>query len=191
VSFRLHRDGSVELKWAFHLPGEPREYSAKGQTDIVLELYDADGALVAACNCRRPADRPDTAPYEDFLETLPWFDAVSSVAVVRGGKELARWAVEDAPSRPMVSNLAMTEKTRADGGRNIAISWDRPKRAAKLHQMLRYTPDEGKTWIPVANGIRAVGSRSTPGSSAASRTAGFSSQCPRASGPRLSSRPTR
>lgn len=155
VSLRLHRDGRAELNWALHLPGEPRRYTAKGQTDTILELYGANATLVASSNCHRAADRPDTAPYEDFLETLPWFDAVSSVAVVRKGKEVARWAVEDSPSEPVVRKLSMAQKTRSGGGKNVVISWDKPKKVAKLHQMLRYTPDEGKTWIPIANGIQS------------------------------------
>lgn len=80
LAFRLHRDERIEFRWALHLPGEPAPQSAKGVSDLVLELYDAEGSLLASASCHRPADRPTTAPHEDFQEVLPWFKDVAICA---------------------------------------------------------------------------------------------------------------
>ena len=96
LAFRVHRDEAVKLRWALHLPGQPPPPSAKGLSNFVLEMYDAEGAFLASVTCRRPADRPATAPYEDFQEVLPWFEDVSHVVLVRDQGELARWPTGDA-----------------------------------------------------------------------------------------------
>lgn len=149
LSFRIYRDGRVEFQWAVHLPGEPGRYTPKGMTEIVVELYNASHVLLASLECHHTSDRPNVAPYEDFQEVLPWFEEIAYVLVVRCGEEIARWPIEDAASSPLVSDLTLS----ADGASNIVIKWNRPNQGpARLHFMLRYTPDDGKTWIPLASG---------------------------------------
>ena len=71
ISFRVKRDGGVDLQWALHLPGEPRCYPQKGTADLVLEMYGADDVQLGAFVCHRTADLPRSAPYEDYQELLP------------------------------------------------------------------------------------------------------------------------
>ena len=156
VAFRSHRDGSVELRWALHLPGAPPRQRADGASDIGLELYDAEGALIATANCRRPADRPPKRQHEDFQEVLPWFESVASVVVIRGQDELARWAVEDRASERLIDGLTVEETIGTDDVPAVRITWDEPETEKPLHYMLRFTPDEGRRWIPLSNGIEAA-----------------------------------
>jgi hypothetical protein len=153
LAFRLKRDETVELRWALHLPGEPPPQSPDGMTEVVLELYDAEGAMLASARCHRPADRATAGPHEDFQEVLPWFEEVAYVVVVRDGNELARWPTEAVESASPISELNVTEARRSDGASTIQVTWDEPEDATQRHYMLRYTPDEGQTWIPLVNGI--------------------------------------
>jgi 2-dehydro-3-deoxyphosphogluconate aldolase/(4S)-4-hydroxy-2-oxoglutarate aldolase len=154
IAFRLHRDQSVDLDWALHLPGEARAPSGKGRSDLFLELQDRNGVVLASLNCSRPADRAHTAPYEDFQEVLPWYDSASDVVVVCDQVELARWKIEDPVEQPLVGKPKVTETRQDDGTTAVKISWKAQAGAqTKPHLMLRYTPDDGRTWIPLANGI--------------------------------------
>jgi hypothetical protein len=156
LAFRLHRDGSAELRWALHLPGEPRGHPAGARTGIVVELYDRDGALMASADCARAPDRPETAPYEDFQEVLPWFPELASVLVLRDGAEVARWPVEDATADAAVGDVTVTERTREDGESLVHVAWKTPDAAAALHHMVRFSPDDGRTWIPLAGEVRGT-----------------------------------
>ncbi len=153
LAFRLHRDGSAEFQWALHVPGEPRRYPGKEAAGIILELYDTDDALLASAECQRGPDRPTTAPYEDFREVLPWYENLAYVLVLRDHHEVARWPVEDAPTESLVGDLTMTERRRSDGGSYVSITWEEGETEAELHRMLRFTPDDGRTWIPLASGF--------------------------------------
>lgn len=153
LAFRLHRDETVEFQWALHLPGEPPRWSAKGTSDLVVELHDAGGALIASSPCHRPADRRASSPYEDFQEVLPWFENVANVVLVRDRHELARWPVEDAATE-RVRALTVTATRDSDGSSAIRFTWAAPEDAKRRHYMLRFTPDDGHTWIPVANDVK-------------------------------------
>ena len=144
VAFRLYRNQSVDLQWALHLPGEARAPSGKGEMDLFVELYDGDDLILASVNCSRPADRPPTAPYEDFQEVLPWFESAAQVAVVRDGVELARWEIEEPATASLISKPKVTETSRSDGTKAITLSWkERADARPKPYIMLRYTPDDG------------------------------------------------
>ena len=154
VAFRLHRGGKAELKWALHLPGDPPPRSGDGLADVGLELYDVEGALLASATCHRPADRPVAAAHEDFQEVLPWFENVAYVVVVRDSDELARWPTESAPNEPVRMGLNVGETVDGDRGPKVRVSWDEPGDSVQRHHMLRYSPDDGRTWIPLANGVK-------------------------------------
>lgn len=154
VAFRVRRGDTAELQWALHLPGEPRDPSGKGADDLVLELHDEHGRLLTSTPCHRPADRGRSAPYEDFQEVLPWFETATVVALVRGSRELTRWPVESAPTEPLVRAFSVTSSERTDRrGSTIRFSWAKPRDARPHHCKVRYSPDDGQTWIPIANGV--------------------------------------
>jgi hypothetical protein len=73
--------------------------------------------------------------------------------VVRDDEELARWPIEDAPTERLVSDLTVTERPRGDGGSDVYVTWDELGTAARRHYMLRFTPDDGQTWIPLSSGF--------------------------------------
>jgi hypothetical protein len=152
IAFRLHSDGHADLRWALHLPGEPPLPSISSMTDISIELYDDGGAMLATCH--RPADRPPTGPHEDFQEVLPWYESAASVVVSRGSEELARWSIEERGDEMAVSGLTVAEDSSPDGSGDVTVEWKAPKRRTDLHYMLRMSPDDGQSWIPVANAIQ-------------------------------------
>ena len=155
IAFRLYRNQSVDLKWALHLPGEARAPSGKGEMDLFVELHDGDDLVLASVNCSRPADRSPTAPYEEFQEVLPWFESAAQVVVVRDGVELARWEIEEQATASLISKPKVTETSRSDGTKAITLSWtERADARPKPYIMVRYTPDDGYTWIPLANNVK-------------------------------------
>jgi hypothetical protein len=154
LSFRVYRDGRVEFKKGMHLPGEPRSFPGKAPTGIFLELYGPNDELFASAECcHRSADRLKTAPYEDFQEVLPWTEQAASVLVIREGVEVARWQIEEPAAKPPVTDLTHRERQRERGGTYFHVTWKKRARAEQLlHYTLRFTPDDGQTWLPVARG---------------------------------------
>jgi hypothetical protein len=122
--------------------------------DLVLELHDSDDHVLASVSCARPADRAATAPHEDFQEVLPWYESASCVVVVGDQVELARWDVGDPVAQPLIGKPKVAEARQDDGTAAVKISWKaRADAKTKAHVMVRYTPDGGTTWIPLANGV--------------------------------------
>lgn len=156
IAIRRRRDGDVELRWALHLPGEPTRPSMKDAVDVRIELYDGLDILLASSPCHRPADRAALDPYEDFQELMPWSDSVETVVVRSGEVELARWSVEDRRDSAPVRRLAIGESISDSDESGVRLSWSADDDSVALHQMLRYTPDDGRTWIPLANGVEGT-----------------------------------
>jgi hypothetical protein len=153
LAFRVYRDGRVELNYGMHLPGEPRSFPAKTATGLFVELYDADGGLLASAECgHRSPHRPKAAPFEDFQEVLPWDERAAVVVVVKEGREAARWEVEGPLEGPPVADLAVREEARKGGGITYTVTWQERGRAKPRHALVRWTPDDGRTWHPVAVG---------------------------------------
>lgn len=150
LSFRVYRDGRVELQKGMHLAGEPRSLPGKAPTGIFVELYGSNDELFASAECsHRSPDRPKTAPYEDFQEVLPWNEQAAYVLVIREGEEVARWEIEEPVPEPRVTDLTVREEPREGGGTYFHLAWEKREQAERLHYMLRFTPDDGQTWLPV------------------------------------------
>lgn len=150
VRFRVYREGTAELKWAFHLPGEAPPRLAKYKTGLTLELYRTDGSLVVSQRCHPGSDHSASAPYTDFLETVPWFDDVARVVLTQEGNVVADWTVDDTSSELAAEDLSASPSARAGNEGGMRVTWKRVRTGT--HQMLRYSPDGG-TWIPLAVGI--------------------------------------
>lgn len=157
VAFRIFRDDRVELRWALHLPGDAPQSFSKGGTDLMLELHDSAGNLLVSSPCHRPADRGRSAVREDFQEVLPWFDNAAIVVLVRERQELARWPVEDTAPERSLAEVAVTPARRDDGADMLRFSLPASRSEKRGHYMLRYTPDDGRTWIPVAINVKEEG----------------------------------
>ena len=150
LSFRVYRDGQVEFQKGMHLPGEPRSFPGKAPTGIFLELYGSNDELLASAECcHRNPERLKTAPYEDFQEVLPWIEQAAYVLVIREGEEVARWPIEEPAREPRVTDLTFSERSREGGGTYFHVTWTKRDRAEQLHYTLRFTPDDGQTWLPV------------------------------------------
>jgi len=151
LEFRVYRDGRVEFKSGMHLPGEPRSYPGKTTTSIFVEMYCADNKLLASHECcHRPSDRLKTAPYEDFREVLPWYEEAAYILIIRDGKEVARWEIEEPPAKPPIVDLTYRERTSESGGLCFTVTWKKQDREQQLNYSLRFTPDDGHSWVPVA-----------------------------------------
>jgi hypothetical protein len=133
-----------------HLAGEPRSLPGKAPTGIFVELYDSNDELFASAECSpRSPDRPKTAPYEDFQEVLPWNEQAAYVLVIREGEEVARWEIEEPVPEPRVTDLTVREEPREGDSTYFHVEWEKREQAERLHYMLRFTPDDGQTWLPV------------------------------------------
>ncbi|QIG52222.1 hypothetical protein G5V57_33700 [Nordella sp. HKS 07] len=150
VRFTVEREGTATLLWAFHLPGEAPRRVDKYETPLSLQLYRADGDLLVARRCHPASDASILDPYADFLETLPWTDDVTRIVLTRNGEVIASWDVAEVPSEPIARDLSATPVVRRDVESGLRISWKRARRRSETHQMLRYSPDGGATWIPYA-----------------------------------------
>jgi len=150
LSFRVYRDGQVEFQKGMHLPGEPRSFPCKALTGIFLELYGPNDELFASAECcHRSPDRLKMAPYEDFQEVLPWNEQAAYVLVIREGEEVARWQIEEPAPERRITDLTFSERSREGGGTYFHVTWTKRDRAEQLHYTLRFTPDDGQTWLPV------------------------------------------
>jgi hypothetical protein len=150
LSFRVYRDGRVEFQEGMHLAGEPRPFPGKAPTGIFLELYDSNDELFASVECSHGSpDRPKTAPYEDFQEVLPWNEQAAYVLVIREDEEVARWPIEEPAPEPRVTDLTVREEPREGGDTHFHVAWEKREQAEQLHYTLRFTPDDGQTWLPL------------------------------------------
>jgi hypothetical protein len=152
----------LSLRWAFHMPGEAPVPFAKGTTEFILELHDSDARLLVSSTCRRPADRGRSAVYEDFQEVLPWFDNAAVVVLVRDRKELVRWPVDGSAPERRDAEITVTPARRDDGADVLRVALPARRDEKGRHYMLRYSPDDGHTWIPLANNVNAEGMEMAP-----------------------------
>jgi hypothetical protein len=66
---------------------------------------------------------------------------------------VARWQIEEPAAEPPVTDLTHREGRREGGGTYFHVTWKKRARAEQLpYYMLRFTPDDGQTWLPVATG---------------------------------------
>ena len=155
VGFRLYRDGRAELQSALHVPGEVPPYPPKSPTGITLELLDAGGSLLATIDCGRSADRHGTAPYEDFQVAMLWHEQAQHLVAVQDGREIARWEIEQPVRERIAANLTCRRQARDNGEHVWRVGWSAARRE-NVAFTLRFTPDDGKTWLAVAAGVRGT-----------------------------------
>ncbi len=155
VGFRLYRDGRAELQSALHVHGEVPPYPPKSPTGITLELLDAGGSLLATIDCGRSADRHGTAPYEDFQVAMLWHEQAQHLVAVQDGREIARWEIEQPVRERIAANLTCGRQARDSGEHVWRVGWSAARRE-NVTFTLRFTPDDGKTWLAVAAGMRGT-----------------------------------
>lgn len=155
LSFRMHRDGTVEVRPSFHLPGLPPIPSDGPPTEVSVQLRDANGRGLVTHPCRQLDPHQDPAgEYVDFFEVLPWRPEASSIAFLRGGDEVATVAIEDAAPELTVAELP-PELLR---GAASDITWTarHPQKQKQVTFMLRYSNDGGRTWRAIATHLTST-----------------------------------
>jgi hypothetical protein len=155
ISFRLYRDGHAELQSALHLPGPAATRSPKAPTGIMLELLDTGGSMLATAECERSPDLNDAGPYEDFHLAMPWHERARHLVVLHQDKEVARWEVEEPAHERIAARLNCHRQARDNGEGFWRVSWT-PAPRENVNFTLRFTPDDGKTWLAVAVGTRST-----------------------------------
>lgn len=152
VSLRLHRSGQADLRWALHVPGEVPRYPDKGHSGYTLELHDRSGRLLSTQACQRSLHRLPTAPWDDVQVVMPWLDDAAALVLVGPAGEVARWPVAARQAPRQRRGMRISRAARSSGGEELRLEWE-PHDVAPAFQMLRYTPDDGRTWIPLASGF--------------------------------------
>jgi hypothetical protein len=146
LSFRVKRDGNVEVRPSFHLPARPRPLDHRSMSEVSCELLDADGEVLYFHRCRLRGSHLDPdGPYIDFHEAIPWVDEAAAIRFLRNKEVLHLHDIErSAPSVEFPApEFRYSEKP-------ITLKWvgHHPERA--LTYMVRYSGDDGQTWRVVA-----------------------------------------
>ncbi|TLS40506.1 hypothetical protein FE633_41185 [Streptomyces montanus] len=147
LSFRLHRDGTVQLFHGFHLPAGEMQPTGGEPSDVTCELRNAKGRTLSSVRCRLGPhswlDDEDT----DFHEVLPWDETAHSLVFRRGQDEVHTHVLERTAPRVTISGLVLSA---GDPG-TARLEWTAaaPPRT-ELRHAIRYSNDGGTTWRGIA-----------------------------------------
>ncbi|TDO34743.1 hypothetical protein EV643_126103 [Kribbella sp. VKM Ac-2527] len=146
LSFRVNRDGSVEVHPSFHLPARAQPPDHTSTSDVSCELLDGKGQVLGFHRCRARGSHVDPdGPHIDFHEAIPWVDEATAIRFLRNKEVLHLHDIEA---------LAPTVKLPASGLRSseqrLTLKWEghHPERAVTY--LVRYSRDAGRTWRVVA-----------------------------------------
>jgi hypothetical protein len=153
LSFRVTRDGGVELHPSFHLLARRQRPDQTTMSSVSCELLDGNGQVLSfhRCHLRGSHVDPD-GPYIDFHEAIPWVDQAAAIRVLRNNEVLHAHDIET--QAPAVRLPASGVRSSAQ---RVTLKWEghHPDRA--LTYLIRYSRDDGR-----ANQSACYGSVSFP-----------------------------
>lgn len=170
VSGRVHKDGTGSLDPVLIQPGIPTDPAGIVPGEYVLEVLDAAERPLLTLSFRIAFEDIEGRAVEtvDFDFQLPEQEGTAKIILKRGAQALATVAVS--ANAPTVTVLA------PNGGEEWAgtqtIRWlASDEDGDDLSFTIFYTPDDGRSWFPVASGVQgnayAVDTSSLPGGDAA------------------------
>jgi hypothetical protein len=146
LSFRVQRDGTVQVRPGFHLPARPQPIDRSPLADVSCELLDADGEVLMFHRCRLRGSHLDpNGPHIDFREALLWRDEAIAIRFLRDKQVLHVHSVEE--SAPVVE-LSADEISYSE--KPVTLSWAGRHSDRELTYLVRYSNDAGQTWRVVA-----------------------------------------
>ena len=142
LSFRVERDGQVEVRPSFHLPARPDRPTAIRWPTWHASSLDAGGAVLhfQGCRLRGPHVDPD-GPHVDFHEAMPWFDEIAAIRFLRNREVLYVHPLEE--SAPALE-LPAAEPRHSE--KPMTLSWVGRHPDRDLTYLVRYSHDDGRTW---------------------------------------------
>lgn len=150
---RVHREGSVELRSAFHLYGPPPSCGLIGRkTFYACDLLDDEGNVIGSYplhdDCPYHCD-DDYPAHVEFRESIPWHHSVSSIRFLRKGKTIHTLRVED--KAPTVRMLPPDISERSP--EIVRLSWIVEPTEGEAKATVRYSADGGRSWRAVAANV--------------------------------------
>jgi hypothetical protein len=163
LSFRVKRDGTVDLRPSFHLPARPQPVDRNPLADVSCELLDADGEVLVFHRCHLRGSHVDPeGPHVDFHEALPWANEAAAIRFLRDNEVLHIHPIEQAAP---VIKFPQAEVRYSE--QPVTLRWTGRHRERELTYLVRYSSDAGQTWrLVAANLSRAecqLHQRSLPG----------------------------
>jgi len=162
LTFRMLRDGTVQLRPSFHLPGPPpRVYGPPSA--IACELRGEDGRVLAFHRCRpSDPDQDPEGPYLDVHEAIPWSADAKTITVLRDGEVVDTFEIE-----PVGPDVRIEPLTTALSDRPARVSWSAHHPERSVRSLLRFSHDGGRTWrvigAPSEGTEHTVDPRTLPG----------------------------
>jgi hypothetical protein len=146
LSFRVVRDGSVEVHPSFHLLARAQPPDHASMSEVSCELLDGKGQVLGFHRCRLRGSHVDPdGPYIDFHEPIPWVDEAAAIRFLRN-KEVLH--IHDIEARaPAVKLPASGLRSSAQ---RLTLKWEGHHAERALRYLVRYSRDDGRTWRVVA-----------------------------------------
>jgi len=156
LSFRMYRDGKVELLPSFHLHGSTPAPPVGTPSPISLDLWDSDERTIVFHRCYFITHQDPEGSYLEFHEALPWESEAHSIVFFRDGEKVHTHRIEERP--PEVREVSI----RAPDGeeapvRRVAWRGQHPEEGRSLTYLLRYSNDGGDTWRTVVADLSESG----------------------------------
>jgi hypothetical protein len=150
LTFRVHRNGKVELLTGFHLYGPAPARETGVVSSVLCGLIGTGGEIIASRRCRQDPHQSPDDPYMDFHQTLPWDSAVKAIIFWREREVISTHEVEEtAPSISIEPPKAIEQHKGM-----VRVKWTaKAPHGKSLWYMLRYSNDKGKSWRVVAAGL--------------------------------------
>jgi hypothetical protein len=151
LSFKLHRDGRLEVQKSFHAAIPARYSRAKEQrSDFHCELLDQQGEVHVFHQCHPAGSHLDlSGPHLNFHEAIPWVDNATAIRFLKGDVILGVHDIEaDGPS---LSTLKIS--TVSEGKQLTRLTWTGALGQEDVTYVVRYSNNAGKTWRVVGANI--------------------------------------
>jgi hypothetical protein len=142
LSFRVERDGTVDVGPSFHLPARPQPIDRSPLANVSCELLDAGGeVLVFHRCCLRGSHVDPDGPHVDFHEALPWLNDAAAIRFLRDKEVLLVHPIEG--SAPVVEFLQAEVRYSEQP---VILRWAGRHPERELTYLVRYSNDAGQTW---------------------------------------------
>src|SRR5215208_703168 len=156
LTFRMYRDGSVELLPSYHLSGPSPAPQIGLSFPVYFELRDAEGRALVFHRCRLDnPNRDSEAPYLQFHEVVPWYPKAQRIVFFRQGEERDTLEIEERPPEEVRIHAREIE----DGVMRVEWRAEHPGEYEEeaLTYLLRYSNDGGDTWTTIAANLSQNG----------------------------------
>jgi len=160
LRLRLERGGRVQLVSCVRLTKDSpvQLHSDEEETPFHCELLGAGRQLLAKAPLQlNSRELTRKHPPLEFCSTIEWDRRAGAIVVVKDGEEIAEFAVPADDVDVSIQPLVVRNEERGD---RVTLQWMATTPTERTnswpHYLVRYSNDNGETWIGIAAGLRAV-----------------------------------